>query len=103
MNDAYLIIHPSKEEGVSRVIREAMALGKMIIAYDLEGTMDLISSNNEIRICKRQDEMLYALQSALENSNEVKGFEKKAFSRYWNDLSEKNYKKKLNHFLNDFS
>ena len=103
MNDAYLIIHPSKEEGVSRVIREAMALGKMIIAYNLEGTMDLVTSKNELRICEKQDEMLSALKSALLNPNEVEDFEKKAFSRYWNDLSEKNYTKKLNQFLNDFN
>lgn len=103
MNDAYLIIHPSKEEGVSRVLREAMALGKMIIAYDLEGTMDLISRNDQIKICKNQNEMLFALKSALQNLNEVKSFEENASSRYWNDLSEENFNKKLIHFLNDFS
>lgn len=103
INDAYLIIHPSKEEGVSRVIREGMALGKMIIAYDLEGTMDLISRNDQIKICKDQNEMLFALKSALQNLNEVKSFEENASLRYWNDLSEENFNKKLIHFLNDFS
>ena len=42
MNSADVILQVSEEEGVSRVLREAMALGKVIISFKLDGTNDLL-------------------------------------------------------------
>ena len=103
MHNADFILHPSKEEGVSRVIREAMALGKLVIAYDLEGTLDLISSEAELYLCKDKTEMLDALVLALKNNKTIKDYESKSFRRYWNDLSEKSYNEKLKKFLISWS
>ena len=103
MHNADFILHPSKEEGVSRVIREAMALGKLVIAYDLEGTLDLISSKAELYLCKDKTEMLDALVLALKNNKTIKDYESKSFRRYWNDLSEKSYNEKLKKFLISWS
>lgn len=45
MNDSDIILQVSKEEGVSRILREAMALGKAIVSFRLDGTADLLEED----------------------------------------------------------
>ncbi len=45
MNNSDIILQVSKEEGVSRILREAMALAKPIVSFRLDGTADLLSEN----------------------------------------------------------
>ena len=42
MNSSDIILQVSEEEGVSRVLREAMALQKVIVSFRLDGTNDLL-------------------------------------------------------------
>ncbi|MEF3021850.1 glycosyltransferase family 4 protein [Vibrio mimicus] len=42
MNNSDIILQVSKEEGVSRILREAMALAKPIVSFRLDGTADLL-------------------------------------------------------------
>ena len=102
MLDSDFIVHPSKDEGVSRIIREAMALGKMVIAYDLDGTLDLVSEKNELYICQNENQMIEAIKNLFINSEQIKKYEKKSYKRYWKDLSEQNYINSLEKFLNEY-
>ncbi|WP_185834156.1 glycosyltransferase family 4 protein [Vibrio cholerae] len=45
MNNSDIILQVSKEEGVSRILREAMALAKPIVSFRLDGTADLLSED----------------------------------------------------------
>jgi len=47
MNSADVILQVSEEEGVSRILREAMALKKVIISFKLDGTNDLLVNNED--------------------------------------------------------
>jgi glycosyltransferase involved in cell wall biosynthesis len=40
-----IVMQPSVEEGVSRILRESLALGKPVIAYNISGTNGLIQNN----------------------------------------------------------
>lgn len=58
MNDSDIILQVSKEEGVSRILREAMALGKPIVSFKLDGTADLLEDG---------------IDSLLVNPGDIKG------------------------------
>lgn len=45
MNNSDIILQVSREEGVSRILREAMALAKPIVSFRLDGTADLLSED----------------------------------------------------------
>jgi len=55
MNSANVILQVSEEEGVSRVLREAMALRKMIISFRLDGTNDLLQDDEDCLLSEYGD------------------------------------------------
>jgi glycosyltransferase involved in cell wall biosynthesis len=55
MNSADVILQVSEEEGVSRILREAMALKKMIISFRLDGTNDLLEDQEDCLLSEYGD------------------------------------------------
>jgi len=55
MNSADVILQVSEEEGVSRILREAMALKKMIISFKLDGTNDLLVDKEDCLLSEYGD------------------------------------------------
>ena len=47
MNSSDIILQLSEEEGVSRILREAMALGKPVVSFALDGTNDLLENGRD--------------------------------------------------------
>ena len=55
MSQSNLILQVSAAEGVSRVLREAMALGKAIVSFRLDGTDDLLLHEFDSLLCNYGD------------------------------------------------
>ena len=74
-----LILHPSSAEGVPRVLREALFIGKTIIASDLEGNRDLFDKYDSAILINSPSSDLYAelILSIKDNANLKLSYEKK--------------------------
>jgi glycosyltransferase involved in cell wall biosynthesis len=55
MNSADIILQVSEEEGVSRILREAMALSKVIVSFKLDGTNDLLVNGEDCLLSEYGD------------------------------------------------
>jgi glycosyltransferase involved in cell wall biosynthesis len=97
-----LIIHPSRAEGVSRVLRESLYMGKAIIASDLEGNRDLFHKYNSAILIKSPNAELYAdaALSIINNEDLRLSYEKRARISYDKQLSFKTYQQNV---INVFS
>tara|TARA_B100000242_G_scaffold17275_1_gene10580 strand:+ start:20761 stop:21987 length:1227 start_codon:yes stop_codon:yes gene_type:complete len=92
-----VIIHPSSAEGVPRVLREALFMGKTIIASNLDGNRDLFGKYNSAILIDYPSPNLYAdaILSIKNNPNLRLSYEKKARISYDNQLSFDIYKKNI--------
>jgi len=99
-----VILQLSEEEGVSRVLREAMALGKPIVSFALDGTKDLLENNKDSFLIEYGD-IKAVKKSIIELKNDKNLREKislNAKKNYLNKYSNKVYLKKLERVLKDF-
>lgn len=64
VRNSHCIILPSYREGLSKVLIEAMSIGRMIITNDVPGCKDLVTNNYNGYICKLNSSQ--SLLSALE-------------------------------------
>ena len=92
-----LIIHPSRAEGVPRVLREALFMGKAIIASNLEGNRDLFQKYNSAILIDLACAELYsnAILSLINDESLKLSYEKKARISYDNQLSFKQYQENV--------
>ena len=67
IKNSHCIILPSYREGLSKVIIEAMSMGRMIITNDVPGCKDLVINNYNGYICKPKSTL--SIFSALEKVN----------------------------------
>ena len=97
-----LILHPSSAEGVPRVLREALFIGKTIIASDLEGNRDLFDKYDSAILINSPSSDLYAeaILSIKDNANLKLSYEKKARMSYDKLLSFDIYKKNIINIFN---
>lgn len=100
--NADFLVHPSLQEGVSRVLREAMALGKLSISYALDGTKDLSPKGTEIMLCNDRDSISNSILEVIKDNKLLKNYENNAFKKYWSEFSEENYISKLEDYINEF-
>ena len=92
-----LIIHPSRAEGVPRVLREALFMGKVIVASNLEGNIDLFKKYNSGILVESSKPESYAEEiiKVIDNENLKLSYEKKARISYDKQLSFKQYKQNV--------
>lgn len=74
MQDANLILQPSRQEGVSRILREAMFMKKPIMAFEISGTQTLLEDKKTAHLIKAYD--VKAMAERLERWLEVPNDEK---------------------------
>jgi glycosyltransferase involved in cell wall biosynthesis len=83
-----IVVQPSIEEGVSRILRESLALGKPVIAYNVSGTNGLLQNNLTGYLVDLHDTIKIAyLCKQLNDSPELY----KKISESCSRLFEKNY------------
>lgn len=96
MKYADLLMNFSTNEGVSRVIREAMFMGKLILASNLSGTIEYLIDNSGIIIdVERPDQIHFELGHIISNPNLKKAYEEKASQVYLQNFGSKRYKEEL--------
>ena len=73
INDADIYVHATKFEGRSIAIREAMLLGKAVIASDTQDNRDLIADGSDGLLCKLDAEKLAGMiLESLDNDELLK-------------------------------
>jgi glycosyltransferase involved in cell wall biosynthesis len=103
MNTADLILQPSREEGVSRILRESMFLKKLILAFAISGTKDLLENNVSAILVTPENvnEMAKALKNIVEISAEQRErLINKSFENYMKRNSIKAYDQQLKTIFN---
>jgi len=97
MNSADVILQVSEEEGVSRILREAMALEKVIISFQLDGTNDLLV-NREDSLLSEYGELNQLTDNILKVYKDNSLYEKlssSALQNFEDKYSMKEYQKQL--------
>ena len=99
-----LILQLSEEEGVSRILREAMALQKPIVAFDLEGTQDLLENGNDSLLVEYAniDKIIQSIKNIQNNKELRENISKSAKNNFLNKYSNSVYLSKLNDILRLF-
>ena len=101
MSSADVILQVSEEEGVSRILREAMFLQKIIISFKLDGTNDLLEDGNDSLLCPYGD--LHAIAKnilyAYRNQDACKKLSLRANENFLKKYSKKEYLKNLDSII----
>ena len=97
-----LVIHPSKDEGVSRVLREALYMNKCIIASNIDGSIDLLKNHDAgILLDTNSHRKWSSTISEIFSNKELRlAYENKAGMSYHEQLSESVYKKNIKKAFN---
>lgn len=98
INAADLVLQPSREEGVSRVLRESMFLEKPILAYAISGTRDLLKNNESAILVSPEsiEGMVRALINIVEMKSEHRNdMAQRAFETYMENNSRDVYDRQL--------
>jgi len=101
MNSADVILQVSEEEGVSRILREAMALKKMIISFRLDGTNDLLEDGEDCLLSEYGDiENIAHDILKVYNDKELRDrYGLKALENFETKYSKKEYLKQLSRLI----
>ncbi len=97
MNSSNIILQLSEEEGVSRILREAMALGKPVVSFALDGTNDLLENGKDSLLSPYGDLELIAknILKLYQDENLYEELSKKIKENFDKKYSKKEYQKKL--------
>lgn len=105
ISNADIILQVSEEEGVSRILREAMCLKKMIISFRLNGTNDLLEDGKDCLLSDYND-----LESIANNILKVYNdrdllstYALKAFENFEKKYSKKEYLKQLKNIIKELN
>lgn len=97
MNSADIILQVSEEEGVSRILREAMALKKVIISFTLDGTNDLLDDGEDALLSDYGDidQLTDNILKVYQDNSLYENLSSTALQNFENKYSMKEYKKQL--------
>jgi glycosyltransferase involved in cell wall biosynthesis len=101
MSSSDIILQLSEEEGVSRVLREAMALGKPIVSFALDGTNDLLENGKDSLLSPYGD-LVSIQENILKLYEDKKLYEKLSKNikqNFYKKYSKKQYQKKLQQII----
>ena len=101
INHSDVVIQLSSEEGVSRVLRESMALGKSILSYRLDGTSDLLTDNEDCLLSDINDNknITLNLEKLYFNSNLRNKISENAYLNFVKKYSQKSMRESLKNIL----
>ncbi len=96
-----LIIHPSSAEGVPRVLREAMYMGKAVLASNLPGNKDILLPFDSGILVDKQKPEIYCehIIKIMDHSSIKFDYEEKARIGYDSLLSSKKYRNNIRNFF----
>lgn len=96
-----LIIHPSSAEGVPRVLREAMYMGKAVLASNLPGNKDILLPFNSGILVDEQKPEIYCehIIKIMDHGSIRFDYEEKARIGYDSLLSSKKYRNNIRSFF----
>ncbi|WP_311568595.1 glycosyltransferase family 4 protein [Photobacterium arenosum] len=102
MNDSDIILQVSKEEGVSRILREAMALGKPIASFRLDGTSDLLEDGYDCLLAVPESvaDITSKLQQLIDSEELRLSLGQRARLNFDRKYSYKSYSEQVKEFLN---
>ncbi len=105
INSADVILQVSEEEGVSRILREAMALKKVIISFRLDGTNDLLVDKEDCLLCEYGDlnSLCKNILSVYQDKKLFNLLAQNAFENFNQKYSHQQYLKQLNSILTKIS
>lgn len=90
IKDADCIIHPSYyNEGMSRVLMEALAMKKPIITTDIPGCRDMVEDGYNGFLCKPRD--TYSLQEKINQFLTLPSDTRKLFGERGREIAEKRF------------
>jgi glycosyltransferase involved in cell wall biosynthesis len=86
------LVHPSRHEGIPRVVREALAIGRPVIVTDNTNLHDLVEHHGAGAVVRTNSRDLARTLMALENSQEEwpafqEGARRAALSLNWEDVA----------------
>ncbi|MCY4495504.1 MAG: glycosyltransferase family 4 protein [Acidimicrobiaceae bacterium] len=98
MNDSDIVLQVSREEGVSRILREAMALGKAIVSFRLGGTAELLEENFDCFLAEPEqvDEITNKLYQLINDGNKRLSLGRNARLNFEEKYSYASYSKEVN-------
>lgn len=105
MNSADVILQVSEEEGVSRILREAMALRKMIISFRLDGTNDLLVDGEDCLLSEYGDieNIAHDILKVHNNKELRENYALKALENFEAKYSKKEYLRQLENIIKKVS
>lgn len=97
MDSADVILQVSEEEGVSRILREAMALKKMIISFRIDGTNDLLVDGEDCLLSEYGDieNIAKDILKVYQDRDLLNKFASKALENFESKYSKKEYLRRL--------
>lgn len=100
-----IIFQPSRAEGVSRILREAMYMRKPIVAFSLSGTKDLITNGKSGLLADKfnLDEIAEMINLLYENENKRENLTHEAFKLYLLNNSFSSYISSVASMINYFT
>lgn len=100
---ADIVLQLSEEEGVSRILREAMALEKVILSFRLDGTNDLLVDGEDCLLSDYGDiaSIISDILKIYEDRNLFTKLSMKAKENFENKYSKSEYLKNLNILLSN--
>jgi len=98
---ADIVLQLSEEEGVSRILREAMFLQKPIVSFDLEGTRDLLVDHEDAILVPygNTDGIAKAIFSLYEDKSLAQNMAQRAYANYMKKYASDIYREKLKEVL----
>ena len=92
-----IVIHTSSAEGVPRTLREAMYLGKAIVASDLPGNIDLLKKEDSGILVERNNKTNFVdeLSNLIEDKSLIKVYEERARMSYYKTHRKDVYQKSV--------
>jgi len=105
MNSADVILQVSEEEGVSRILREAMALRKMIVSFKLDGTNDLLVDGEDCLLSEYGDikNIAHDILKVYNNKELRDRYGLKALENFEAKYSKKEYLRQLKSLIEKLS
>ena len=99
-----IVIHTSSAEGVPRTLREAMYLGKAIVASDLPGNIDLLKKEDSGILVERNNKTNFVdeLSNLIEDKSLIKVYEERARMSYYKTHRKDVYQKSVRQLFEKF-
>lgn len=101
LKNADILIQSSKEEGVSRVFREAMLMKVPIVAFALSGTRSILDDGINALLAKPgdTDEMADKLDTLIGDEDLKETLVNNAYTKYLNNFSSPVYMKQIRNLI----